>query len=144
MTEPVKFEAAILSTLEEAQAMQEKIVREMERLGFSTRDVFALRLVIEEALTNAIRHGNRWDGSKQVHVFCCLDDHKVRVVITDQGDGFDPAGVPDPTDEEFIGRPNGRGISLMQTYMNLCQYSNGGRRITIERQRNSSLPHMQD
>ncbi len=144
MTEPVEFEATIRSTLVEAQAIQERVVREMEQLSFSARDMFALRLAIEEALSNAIRHGNHQDDSRQVHVSCRLDDQKVRVVVTDQGDGFDPAGVPDPTEDEFIGRPNGRGISLMQTYMNICEYSDGGRRITIERDRNSLLPHKEE
>lgn len=144
MTEQFQFEISIPSRIAEAQAVQERIVQHMEQLTYSMRDIFAIRLAIEEALTNAIRHGNRRDESKQVHVSCQIDTSKLRIAITDDGEGFDPADVPDPTSEEFLERTSGRGILLMRTYMSLCEHSMGGRRITIERERNSPLPKLDD
>lgn len=103
-----------------------------------------MRLSLEEAITNAIRHGNRQDPDKQVHVICRVDTSRIEVIVTDQGDGFDPDAVPDPTLEEFLERPSGRGVMLMRSYLSVCQYSDGGRRITMVRERNSPLPVLED
>lgn len=116
----------------------------MERFCYSNRDIFAVRLSIEEGIANAIKHGNLMDESKQVRVACRIDDTKLRVEIQDQGAGFDPAAVPDPTQEEFIERPTGRGLLLMRVYMNLCEFADGGRCLILERDRNSPLPVMED
>jgi serine/threonine-protein kinase RsbW len=97
-----------------------------------------------EAITNAIRHGNRQDPDKQVHVVCRVDEVRIEVIVTDQGEGFNPEDVPDPTLEEFIERPGGRGLMLMRAYLSFCEYSEGGRRITMIRERNSPLPILED
>ena len=75
---------------------------------------------------------------------CDISSEKMRVVIVDEGDGFDPEDVPDPTLEEFIERPCGRGLMLMRAYLNVCEYSDGGRCLTMERERNSPLPILED
>ncbi|MBC7965442.1 MAG: ATP-binding protein [Fuerstia sp.] len=144
MTEPVEFETSIPSSLPNGVPLQDRIVQLMERFSYSVRDVFAVRLAFEEGLANAIKHGNQMDESKQVRVSCRIDDTKLRVEIQDQGAGFDPAAVPDPTQEEFIERPTGRGLLLMRVYMNLCEFADGGRCLILERDRNSPLPVMED
>ena len=108
------------------------------------RDVFAMRLSLEEGITNAIRHGNKFASDKNVIIRCDISTEKMRVVIVDEGEGFDPEDVPDPTLEEFIERPCGRGLMLMRAYLNLCEYSDGGRCLTMERERNSPLPILED
>lgn len=141
---PVHFETWIPSNTADGLAVQEKIVSLMEQFEYSTRDVFAMRLSLEEAITNAIRHGNRFSPDKQVAICCTIDGQRMRVVVQDQGDGFEPEEVPDPTAAEFIERPNGRGLLLMRAYLNHCEYSDGGRCLTMERERNSELPKLDD
>lgn len=144
MTEPAEFEASIPSSLHEGVALQDKIVQLMERFSYSMRDVFAVRLSFEEGLANAIKHGNQLDESKLVHITGRIDGSRVRIEIQDQGAGFEPSDVPDPTQEEFIERPSGRGLLLMRVYMDHCEFADGGRCLIMERNRNSPLPIMED
>ena len=116
----------------------------MEQWEYSSRDVFAMRLSLEEAVTNAIRHGNKFSADKFVHINCTIDADRMVIVIRDEGEGFHPEDVPDPTSDEFIERPSGRGLLLMRAYLSYCEYSDGGRCITMIRERNSELPVIQD
>lgn len=144
MTKPVQLEVSIPSNTVDGLSLQEQLVSLMEQFSYSTRDIFAMRLSLEEGITNAIRHGNKLSPDKSVTVFCEIDELRMRVVVTDEGDGFEPDAVPDPTLEEFIERPCGRGLMLMRAYLNICEYSEGGRRLTMERERNSPLPILED
>lgn len=134
----------IPSITTEGLAVQERIISLMEQHEYSMRDVFAMRLSLEEAITNAIRHGNGGDVEKHVTIAADVSAEKLRVVVADEGDGFEPEMVPDPTAEEFIERPSGRGLMLMRAYLNFVEYSDGGRKITMERERNSELPIIDD
>jgi serine/threonine-protein kinase RsbW len=134
----------IPSNTTEGLAVQERIVALMEQHDYSMRDVFAMRLSLEEAITNAIRHGNAGDPKKVVTVVADVTDEKLRVVVQDEGEGFEPEDVPDPTSLEFIERPSGRGLMLMRAYLNFVEYSEGGTKITMERNRNSELPIIDD
>lgn len=144
MTNPVKLEIMIPSNTADGLSAQEKLVTLMEKFEYSMRDIFAMRLSLEEGITNAIRHGNKFASDKNVIIRCDISTEKMRVVIVDEGDGFDPEDVPDPTLEEFIERPCGRGLMLMRAYLNVCEYSDGGRCLTMERERNSPLPILED
>jgi serine/threonine-protein kinase RsbW len=144
MTKPVQLEVSIPSNTVDGLSLQEQLVSLMEQFSYSMRDIFAMRLSLEEGITNAIRHGNKLRPDKSVTVFCEIDELRMRVVVTDEGDGFEPDAVPDPTLEEFIERSCGRGLMLMRAYLNICEYSEGGRRLTMERERNSPLPVLED
>ena len=144
MAEVSQIRVAIPSDTTEGLAVQERIVGLMEQHQYSMRDIFAMRLSLEEAITNAIKHGNAGDRSKQVRVLADVGDVKMRVEVEDEGEGFEPEDVPDPTAAEYIERPCGRGLMLMRAYLNFVEYSNGGRKITMERERNSELPIIED
>ena len=103
-----------------------------------------MTLSLEEAITNAIKHGNRSSPDKKVTISAVVSDEKLRVEVQDEGEGFDPDDVPDPTDDDFIDRPCGRGLMLMRAYLDFVEYSDNGRRITMERGRNSVLPIIDD
>lgn len=124
--------------------VQEDIVALMEKYEYSMRDIFAMRLALEEAVTNAIRHGNQSDPNKTVTIEVEVGVDKMHVEIEDEGDGFDPGDVPDPTADDFIDRPTGRGLLLMKAYLNSFEYTNSGRRLRMERERNSELPIVED
>jgi serine/threonine-protein kinase RsbW len=130
-----QFEIVIPSDTEAGQALQERIVSRIEGLEFSPRDVFGVRLALEEALVNAIKHGNALDPEKTVRVNCLIEDNLLRVEIEDQGPGFCMDDVPDPTMEENLERPCGRGIMLMRSFMTKVEYNAKGNRVVLEKQR---------
>ncbi len=102
--------------------------------GWSDGDVFGVHLSVEEALVNAIRHGNQLHPEKVVRFECHLSPDALWVQISDQGEGFDPADVPDPTDPAQLEAPSGRGIMLMRNFMSKVGFSNGGTTVTMEKQ----------
>lgn len=85
----------------------------------------------KKPIVNAIKHGNGFDPDKSVQISCEVDDERVLVIIEDQGEGFDPEDVPDPTAEENLERPSGRGIMLMRAFMTSVEYSPGGNRVRL-------------
>jgi serine/threonine-protein kinase RsbW len=118
---PSRF--SIPSDLELARKLQDQIERQLVDIGgFSDSEIFAIKLALEEALVNAIKHGNQMDRSKMVHVEYRLEAGHFEVRITDEGTGFDPDDVPDCTDPENLERPCGRGLLLMRHYMNRIDY----------------------
>ncbi|QDT16911.1 ATP-binding protein [Alienimonas californiensis] len=130
-----KFALTIPSDTEAGMAAQNRILKSLERLGYTERDLFGMRLALEEALVNAIKHGNKRSEDKVVRVMCQLDEESARVVIRDQGEGFDPGDVPDPTAEENLDRPCGRGIMLMRSFMTEVTYADSGREVTLVKDR---------
>lgn len=132
---PEAFEVVIPSETAAGQAVQERIISALERFEFPDRDVFGVRLALEEAIVNAIKHGNRMDPDKQVKVVCRVDRDSIFVEIEDEGPGFDPGDVPDPTAEENLERPCGRGIMLMRAFMNRVEYAGRGNRVILEKSR---------
>lgn len=88
---------------------------------------------MEEALVNAIRHGNQCSPEKSVEVKMSVTDQEFNATITDQGDGFDPDQVPDPTDDENLERDSGRGLVLIKTYSDEVTYNQAGNSVTLKK-----------
>ncbi|MFO1019576.1 MAG: ATP-binding protein [Planctomycetales bacterium] len=130
-----EFRIRIPSDTAAGHSVQERIVSRLEELQYSSRDVFGVRLALEEALVNAIKHGNRMDRNKHVDVFCQIHDGLVHIEIEDQGPGFKPADIPDPTSDENLERPGGRGILLMRSFMSLVEYNDRGNKIVLEKEK---------
>ena len=92
---------------------------------------------VAQALVNAIKHGNQYDTNKRVHVVCKISRSRVRIEITDEGNGFNLQCIPDPTEDENLEKPSGRGIMLMRNYMSLVQYNDVGNCVVMEKLRNA-------
>ena len=129
------FEITIASDTSEGQAVQERIIGILEEQSYSPHDVFGVRLALEEALVNAIKHGNGMDPDKTVRISCNIQDDKVRIEIEDQGAGFQMEDVPDPTLDENLERPCGRGIMLIKAFMNVVEYNEVGNCVVLEKHR---------
>ena len=129
------FTVSIASETSLGREVQERIISVLENRAYSDRDVFGVRLALEEALVNAIKHGNGMDPAKQVQIDCRFDDDGVRIVIEDEGPGFDVTAVPDPTAEENLDKPGGRGIMLMRSFMSHVEYNELGNRLVLEKRR---------
>ncbi len=119
----------------------EEVLGQLERQQWSSHESFSVRMALEEAIVNAIKHGNQLDHRKQVRVTCKVSAARLWIKISDEGPGFDPRQVPDPTDPENLENPSGRGIMLMRSYMNRVEYNELGNVVEMEKQReNSSEP----
>lgn len=103
----------------------------MASLGFSEKDIFGMRLAFEEALVNSVKHGHRYDPTKKVEIRYRVCHEHALVQVEDQGPGFDPAGIPDPTASENWERPCGRGLLLMRFYMTWIRYNERGNCVTL-------------
>lgn len=117
------------------QELQERIISVLENLNYPPRDVFGVRLALEEALVNAIKHGNRMDPEKRVQVNCRISSTLIRIEIEDEGKGFRLEDVPDPTQDGNLERPCGRGIMLMKHFLNTVKYNDLGNRVLLEKVR---------
>ncbi|MFI4860166.1 MAG: ATP-binding protein [Phycisphaerales bacterium JB063] len=131
----------IPSTLTEAVDVLKHIVSAVEDAGYRREAVFAIRLALDEALANAVKHGNDGDASKTVTVEMDVNDQRVVISIEDQGPGFTPEALPDPTADENLSRPCGRGVMLMNAYMTGVEFNDTGNRVTLTKTFECKLPH---
>jgi serine/threonine-protein kinase RsbW len=121
----------IPSDTTEARRIQDEIEQKVTALKLSEQEVFSIRLALEEALVNAIKHGNQMDRSKNVRIAYRLSHDRLDIQITDEGSGFDPEDVPDPTAVENLERPCGRGLMLMRHYMTEVAYNGRGNSVSM-------------
>lgn len=131
------IERTIPSVLDEGHRVLDELLTRLHAENWTEREIFGIRLAFEEAIVNAIKHGNRLDDRKQVHVICSSTCEKIWIRVTDQGQGFKPEEVPDCTDAQHIDAPNGRGIMLMRNFMSCVEYSQAGRVVTMEKLRST-------
>src|SRR5437016_9650590 len=87
----------VLTCTSEVVPLVEQIANEMAEAGFADKDIFAMRLALEEAMVNGIRHGNKNDPTRRLRVTYQVGSEQVLAEVADEGEGFDPHGVPDPT-----------------------------------------------
>ena len=87
------------------------------RSGITEDAAFGIDMAVREAVTNAVLHGNRQDEDKLVEIILKSSPEAVEISVHDQGPGFNPEEVPDPTAQENILKTSGRGIFFMRTFM---------------------------
>ena len=119
------------SDLRKLREPEARIMTELKRCGYDQDTVFAIKLAFEEAVTNAVKHGNANDRSKLIHLRYYVDPQRVVLMVRDEGPGFHPDGVPDPTADENLERPSGRGLMLMHSYMTKVLYSQAGNEVWL-------------
>ena len=128
----------------QGQRIQSDIVALAQTYEFSDPELFAIRLAVEEAIVNAIKHGNGSDPSKKVRIEYDINGNQARICIEDEGLGFDPADVPDPTDPELLERPCGRGLMLMRHYMSNVEITGRGNCVTMVKQKGHMPPKTEE
>jgi serine/threonine-protein kinase RsbW len=116
-------------------SVQDDIERALRACQFDDHEVFSIKLALEEALVNAIKHGNQMDRGKQISIWYHVTAERFDVRIVDEGKGFDPQEVPDPMDPENLERPCGRGLLLMRHYMTEVTYHPPGNRLSMTKVR---------
>ena len=124
-------EVVIPSDPTEARRVQEQIERLLESRATGEHDLFGIKLALEEALVNAIKHGNRGDPTKEARLRFHANPEFVLLEVEDDGAGFDPSLVPDPLAPENLERPSGRGLFLIRQYMTWMEHNERGNCITM-------------
>ncbi|MFO0873553.1 MAG: ATP-binding protein [Phycisphaerales bacterium] len=116
---------------EQVEGAMGEFLDALRGLGYDEGSVFAIRLALEEAINNGFRHGNKSDPGKVVRLAWSATSDRVQIEVEDEGEGFDPQAVPDPTAEENLEIPSGRGLMLMRAYMNEVEYLEPGNRVRL-------------
>jgi serine/threonine-protein kinase RsbW len=121
--------------LSEVPEAVDAVIVEMVTLCYSGREILAARIGLEEALVNAVKHGNREDPGKRVRVGYRVTAEELVAEVVDEGTGFCPDLLPDPFLPENLLRPCGRGVFLMRAYMTWVRFNTEGNGVTLCKRR---------
>ena len=125
----------LTSSTANAVPVIESIIDQLRRDNWSSRDIFGIHLAVEEAVVNAVTHGNREDEEKLVDVACQIQDDHFSIEVIDQGTGFDSRKIPDPTSNARLDVEHGRGVLLMNAMMDRVEYLGRGNHLVLEKRR---------
>ncbi len=108
-----------------------EIFQKLKSKGIKEDVLFDVRLCLEEAIINAIKHGNRKNKKKHVYISVKLSGRSIEITVRDEGKGFDYKNIPSPTKGKSLKRLSGRGIFLIRKLMDKVGFSNGGNTIKM-------------
>lgn len=131
MIPPKSLSIELQSTRDSINRATALIVSMFEKVDIPDKIMFDIKLAIHEAVVNAIEHGNQYDPNKRVHISCDTTCDCFKMVIRDEGAGFNPSAVPDPTLPENLLKENGRGIFLMKNLCDEVSYNDKGNEVHI-------------
>lgn len=131
--EPITIKRSLPSTLTAYHDLVQEILESLQRFGWTKEQLFGVHMALEEAISNAVRHGNKQDPAKAVTVDAELAPRRFLVKICDQGEGYDPCQVPDCCADENLEIPGGRGLALMRAYMERVELADRGRCVIMEK-----------
>lgn len=116
---------------QQIEKMQSAVAHGLALFSYPDAAMFAIRLSIEEAVMNGFRHGNLSDPQKMVEVRWRIDAQSAVLHVIDEGGGFNPEAVPDPTLDENLEIPSGRGLMLIRAYMSYSKYHEPGNHLEM-------------
>lgn len=111
------LETLLESTLDSVDAAEALVLKAASDVGFTEDDLHEIGMAVREAMVNAVVHGNRYNFNKKVHLNVAKQPDQLQVRITDEGAGFDQSHVPNPLEEENLLRQSGRGLLLIQAFV---------------------------
>ncbi len=122
-----------ISYYEEMESATGAVLRDMDASGFPDDSIRKMKITLTELMANAIGHGNQEDHSKRAVVGHVIDRKRVRVGVLDEGSGFDPEAVPDPTLPENLAKDHGRGLFIVRNYVDSIEFNETGNRVLIHK-----------
>jgi serine/threonine-protein kinase RsbW len=131
-------ECSFSSNMTTAHTLIDEVMEKVRAESWNSKDLFATNLALEEAFANAVEHGNESDPGKQVHFLCKLSGTKIYVRIEDEGPGFNPNTLPDPTDIENLMSVSGRGVLLIKSFVSHAQWNEKGNVLEFEKDRSNT------
>lgn len=135
---PWKYDRKIGSDPNNCAVVIEGLLDQLEEFDWGNRDSFAIHMAMEEAIMNAICHGNQRCEKKQVHIEMELDDQRFFARITDEGEGFKLEDVPDPTEDENLNNTSGRGVAMIQHFVDNVDYLGVGNVVELTKTKSES------
>ena len=132
------YNDSVASELKHSREFVANVLDALEERNWLESDIFGIRMALEEAIVNAIKHGNQHDPIKSVHIECKITSNRFWNDIRDEGAGFDPDHVPDCTANENLDKPSGRGVMLIRHYMSKVSYCDDGTRVVMEKVRSET------
>jgi len=119
------------SQTESIKKISSKILDSLKPYGVSADTLFDIRLSTEEAVRNAIVHGNLSDKNLLTTVSYWIKDGAIFIEVEDEGVGFDRGALPDPTTEDNLMKGSGRGVYLIDRLMDSARFNESGNKITM-------------
>ena len=113
--------------------ISKELIEALKEDGVDEDIIFDIHVGFEEALRNAMIHGNKLSPEKMVKIETEVIGNMVIICVEDEGEGFDPENLPDPTIDENLLKESGRGVYLIKHLMDEVIYENGGRRIIMKK-----------
>ncbi|MCK4463700.1 MAG: ATP-binding protein, partial [Candidatus Omnitrophica bacterium] len=101
--------------------------------NISKDTLFDIKLCVEEAVRNAILHGNKSDKNLTIDISYVIEGDKIKVTIEDKGNGFNVGDLPNPTNMENLYKESGRGVYIMRRLMDRVDYNEKGNCVTMEK-----------
>lgn len=130
--ESISQKMVLESNLESVHTVEKLISRVKDEYAISDDNYNDIWIALNEAVSNAIKHGNKFNPAKKVRLTIeTKEDRYLCFTIKDEGDGFNPADVPNPTSPDRIGEPNGRGVFLIHKLADRVTYSENGTCVEI-------------
>jgi serine/threonine-protein kinase RsbW len=140
LEKPVSCSTVVASTSSAISYLRENFLSNLRDYNYGESDIFAVHLALEEAFINAVKHGNKMDSFRGVKIDYLVEADKVTVSVTDEGDGFDPESVPDPRYGENLYKPEGRGLFLMCSYMDVVEFNERGNSVCMVKYKENMNP----
>jgi serine/threonine-protein kinase RsbW len=110
-------EEALESTLESVDQAEDLVLREAREMGFDEDEQHHIGISLRECLVNAVVHGNKYNSRKKVRLVVSRTPERLEILVGDEGEGFELQEVPDPLAEENLLRQSGRGVMMIQAFM---------------------------
>jgi len=109
------------STLDSVEIAEDAVLHDAQEIGFREEELHQIGMAVRETMVNAVVHGNRYNARKKVHLSVMKSPDRLTVVIADEGEGFDMNALPNPLAEENLLRQSGRGLLLIQAFVDEFQ-----------------------
>jgi serine/threonine-protein kinase RsbW len=130
--QPLKARLTVKQESDAVERARGQVAGAMEALGYPRASVFAVRVALEEAMSNAFNHGHRTlPTGTPIFLEYHAEADKVAIAVEDQGPGYTPEAVPDPTLDENLERTSGRGLFLIRAYMSEVRHNAKGNRLEM-------------
>lgn len=121
----------IPSDFKNVKEASQKVLQSLNGRELSDSFLLDVRLACEEAVINAIKHGNKTSPGKTVNISCDVKEGAVVITVEDEGRGFDYQNLPNPTEEENVFKGCGRGLFLIHHAMDKVEFNSSGNKITM-------------
>lgn len=126
-----KIEFEVPSVISLMHTILDYLMKRVEKNGVVNSADSNLFVALDEAFVNAVKHGNKYDPNKLIRISAEVSSKEARFTVEDEGEGFNVAEIPDPTDPENLFKTSGRGVLIIHNVMDEVRYNKRGNRLEM-------------